>query len=219
MFHIRGMAQPQRGQLQRVVAHEQRTGANHAGLAFKAQLQRQHAAAAQQCAKSRQQGHDAVAAKTPLRRLALLQQARVQAHAGVDQKNAFTQQAHGDRLFARRQQSGHAVVQIGRHAVRAPEVVEGALGQHAHQLIGVPDHLGHGVQRAVAARSDHAAVRFAGGVHGAHGGAGQVVVAAHGEYFVRLAGGVQQLMHARHGAVAVGGAGSGVEDDEQGWQG
>ena len=87
---------------------------------------------------------------------------RVQADAGVNQKNAVVDHANLHRVYAGVEHGTHGIAQVFGNAVRAAEIIEGSLRQHAKGAACLQRLAGHGVDGAVAAGRNQDAAAVAG---------------------------------------------------------
>ena len=215
MLDLLRLRKTQLFQLQRVVADEQRGRAHAARAALHLDLQAQAAVAAQQRRHAGAEGHQPAAAEAALPAFALFQQARVQADAGIDQEHPVVDQPHLHRLHRRVQQQLHGLRGVLRNAVRAAEVVEGALRQHAEGAAAAQHGLRHGVQRAVAAGGDdHAACRL-GALHRIARDDRQAPRVVHLQQMQLAPGRGAGLFDRQALAFGIAGARAEIEDDEQ----
>ncbi len=130
-------------------------------------------AAAQHAPDRGQHRHQPRAAEAVRGALAVVQQARVEAQAGVDQEHALVDETHVHRPhvagFQGREHVLHRLLRLQRQRLVAREIVEGPHGQHAHGHALRPGRGGHGIDGAVAARRHHQPAVGLGGTRGLAG--------------------------------------------------
>ena len=202
-------------ELEFVVAHHQGGRPQAAGLAFVVEHQGQLARRAQQRDQSRPQGDQAAAAVLLFVGLAVFEQLRIQAQAGVDQEQPAVEQADPHRPGLALQETVQGRFRVLGNAVAAAEVIEGALGQDAEGHALAQHDAGHGAERAVAAGGDHHALLLPGAPQRLAGLFGQTGRVLHGHQFVAPSG---RIEHAADGVLQrlrVAAPRSGIEDDEE----
>jgi hypothetical protein len=141
-------------QLQPVVAHEQGQGLHLAHRVGRLDAHPPPSSGAQQRGAARHERHPTAAAEADLVSLSVFQQVRVEAEAGIDQEEALVDARHLDRRRGGVQQLPHGLGRVLRDAVCAREVVERALGDHAHGAARGVGGLCDRVERAIAADGD-----------------------------------------------------------------
>jgi hypothetical protein len=142
-------------QLQPVVAHEKGQRLHVAHGCAHLDVQAQATLRAQQGGDAGHEGHPAASAKADLEGLAVLQQLRVDAQAGVHQEQPVIDGRHLHGARGRIQQQAGGFDRIGGDAVRPGKVVEGPVGDDAHRAARCMGGLGHRVQAAIPADRDH----------------------------------------------------------------
>ena len=145
--------------LQAVVADEQCRRAHPVRDVGVLEVQAQLAVRAQQGHEPCRKGDQPAASELALVGLAILEQLGVHAEARIDEEHTLVDEADLYWLRGAGQQHARRGGGVGRNAVRAAEVIEGALRQHAEREAAAKHGLRDGVDRAVAAgRDDDAGV-------------------------------------------------------------
>ena len=137
-------------QLQPVVADKQSRRDDHRTLSIQVDLQRHPASPFEHRLDARQHRHPAVTAPLLLGGFPVLQQLRVQAQAGIDQKQAPVDFAHLHRLLSSQHQRSRRCFELLGNAVAATEKIEGSLWNDPQHAASEPGGLGHGVDGPVA---------------------------------------------------------------------
>ncbi|MCY1533881.1 hypothetical protein D9M68_692320 [compost metagenome] len=202
-------------ELELVVAHHQGRGPQAAGLALVIEQQGQLARRAQQRNQTRPQGHQTAAAILLFVGLAVFEQLRIQAQAGIDQERPAVEQADLNRPGLALQEAMQGRFRVLGDAVTAAEVVERALGQDAERHVLAQHRAGDGVERAVAARGDDDALLVARAPHRGLGRFGQPGRIFHGNQLVAPSGRIEDAADGVLQHLRVAAPRSSIEDDEE----